>query len=82
VKSDRFFRWNRRFQHLPYGLENRLKSCIVPLFHRVYFSAQLFVSCEHSAEPDKVRMIAMFTCTARELRSTLESIAMPCSVKA
>src|SRR5437588_11133640 len=29
-----------------------------------------------------VRMIAMFTCTARELRRTLESIATPCSVKA
>ena len=29
-----------------------------------------------------VRMIAIFTCTARELRKTLESIATPCSVKA
>jgi hypothetical protein len=30
----------------------------------------------------KARMISMFTCTARELRRTLESIATPCSVKA
>lgn len=27
-------------------------------------------------------MISMFTCTARSLRSTLESMATPCSVKA
>jgi hypothetical protein len=29
----------------------------------------------------KARMMAMFTCTARSLPSTLESIATPCSVK-
>jgi hypothetical protein len=30
----------------------------------------------------KARMIAMFTWIARSLRSTLESMATPCSVKA
>jgi hypothetical protein len=30
----------------------------------------------------KVRMMAMFTSTARSDRSTLESMATPCSVKA
>src|ERR1700681_2250297 len=35
-----------------------------------------------SRKRTKVRMMAMLTCTARELRRTLESIATPCSVKA
>jgi hypothetical protein len=32
VKSDRFFRWNWCFQHLPNGLKNGLKSRIVAAF--------------------------------------------------
>ena len=53
VKSDRFFRWNWRFQHAANSLKNSLKSRIVPLFHCVNFSAQFLVRCEHFAKPNE-----------------------------
>ncbi|HYS23378.1 MAG TPA: hypothetical protein VER56_05540 [Candidatus Eisenbacteria bacterium] len=51
MKSDRLFRRHWCFQLLPNSCENSLKSRVVALLHRVYFSAQLLVGCQHLAKP-------------------------------
>ena len=46
------------------------------------FWARASLDASIRRRPTKARMMATFTCMARSLRSTLESMATPCSVKA
>src|SRR5439155_27152726 len=74
-----FFRWRHQFAD---RIGDDLKLRIVFLFQCGEFAGKIGIERSISRRRTNVRMIAMFTCTARSLRKTLESIATPCSVKA
>jgi len=69
VESDLPFRPNRRLQHLPQGAQSGVEFPVATLFHFIDFAATVLVRSAHGAELN----IA--------LRRTLESMAIPCSVK-
>jgi hypothetical protein len=71
-----------RKHQLADGVENDLKLGVVFVFERGKLRASSVFERSISRKRTSVRMMAMLTCTARELRSALESIATPCSVKA
>ena len=51
-------------------------------FQLLELARQLPIRFQGFAQIYEARMIAMLTCTARSLLSTLDSMATPCSVKA
>ena len=74
MEADFRFGRRRRWGHeLADGVENLLELGIVFALQVGQFASEVGVGQE--------RMMAMLACTARALRSTLESMATPCSVK-
>jgi len=83
LKSDSAARrvgW-RRIHQLADGVKDDFKLRVVFPFHRSFRARSACVESS-SRRRTKARIMAMFTCTARVPRKTLESMATPCSVKA
>jgi hypothetical protein len=64
------------------GVENHLELGVIFGLECGEFPGEVALVRSISRKRTNARMMAMFTCTARGLRRTLESMATPCSVKA
>jgi hypothetical protein len=64
------------------GVEDDFKLGVVSLFERRELLASSAWEARICRSRTKARMISTLTSTARRLRSTLESMATPCSVNA
>ena len=82
MKSDLSPRRIGRKHQLADGVEDDLELGVVFVFQRGELAGKFRVREKHLAQTHKGAHDGMLTCTARELRRTLESIATPCSVKA
>jgi hypothetical protein len=75
-------RLRRRHHELADRLEHGAELGVVLLLQRLQFAGQLGVCRQQPPQADEGATISMFTRTARRLRSTADSMATPCSVKA
>ncbi|MEZ5643616.1 MAG: hypothetical protein R3E99_00365 [Burkholderiaceae bacterium] len=62
------------------GVEHLRELLVMAGLHGLDAAGQIAVGIHQAAQLHKVRMMAMLTSTARCERSTLESMATPCSV--
>jgi hypothetical protein len=81
AEPDPASRSRRRRHQLADRLKNGFELRVVLRLESSELLGQVSAAPENLSKPHE-RMISMFTCTARGLRSTLESIATPCSVNA
>ena len=86
MKSHLAFRRGIRSDELPDGVKDEFELLVVIGvfgFERLELLGEQGIGVQQARRSwTKVRMMAMFTSTARGERRTLESMATPCSVKA